>query len=195
MRIRKLLALPVFWLLALLMACSGAAENAMTQWASAFAESAAGVPKALGDLAGPCLFAVLMGLSRVLCARVSRRVDVRKLMLACSALCLGCYLLASLAALPALGLAGCALCGFSVGILWPGTLSVAAKVCPAGGTALFAFLALAGDLGGTVGPLTVGTVSSLAGGDLRTGFLAAAAFPVVLVLGLLSLRKTASSRG
>ena len=193
--VRTLLRLPVFWLLILLMACSGAAENAMAQWASAFTEAAIGAPKTIGDLAGPCLFAALMGVSRVLCARMSRKVELRNLMLVCGVLCVGCYLLASLSLSPILGLAGCALCGFSVGIMWPGTISISSQACPAGGTAMFAFLALAGDLGGTLGPMSVGVVSGLADGDLKKGFLAAAVFPVVLVLGLAVLkRKSRKSR-
>lgn len=189
MRAGKLLRLPLFWLLILLMVCSGASENAMTQWASAFAEASIGVPKAVGDLAGPCLFAVLMGASRVLCARMSQKVNLGKMMLVCGFLCIGCYLLASLSNVPVLGLAGCGLCGFSVGIMWPGTLSLSARACPKGGTAMFAFLALAGDLGGTIGPMSVGGVSGLANGDLKKGLLVATAFPVALVLGLIVLQR------
>lgn len=188
MRVTELLQLPVFWLLILLMACSGAAENAMAQWASAFTEAAAGVPKTVGDLAGPCLFAVFMGLSRVFCARMSCRMNLRRLMWLCGILCIGCYLLASLSASPVLKVTGCALCGFSVGIMWPGTISISSQICPAGGTAMFAFLALAGDLGGTMGPMAVGFVSNLAGNDLKKGLLTAAVFPVVLVLGLALLK-------
>lgn len=189
MRIGEFLRLPVFWLLILLMACSGAAETSMAQWASTFAEAAMGVPKTIGDLAGPCLFAALMGMSRVLCARVSRKMDLRKLMLACGLLGVGCYLLASLSVSPFWGMAGCALCGFSVGIMWPGTISLSSQTCPTGGTAMFAFLALAGDLGGTVGPLSVGFVSGLAGNDLKKGLFVATVFPIAFVLGLAALRK------
>lgn len=189
MRIGEFLRLPVFWLLILLMACSGAAETSMAQWASTFAEAAMGVPKTIGDLAGPCLFAALMGTSRVLCARMSRKVDLRKLMLACGLLGVGCYLLASLSVSPFWGMAGCALCGFSVGIMWPGTISLSSQTCPTGGTAMFAFLALAGDLGGTVGPLSVGFVSGLAGNDLKKGLFVATVFPIAFVLGLAALRK------
>ena len=188
--IGALLRLPLFWLLILLMACSGAAETAMAQWASAFAEAAVGVPKAIGDLAGPCLFAAFMGISRALCAKVGHKVELAKMMRICGILCVGCYLLASLSVCPALGLAGCALCGFSVGIMWPGTISLSSRACPKGGTAMFAFLALAGDLGGTVGPLTVGFVSGLADSNLKAGFLAAAVFPLVLVLGLTALKRS-----
>lgn len=189
MGVRKLLRLPIFWILILLMACSGAAESAMAQWASAFAEAAIGVPKTIGDLAGPCLFAVFMGISRVLCARMSQKVDIRELMLVCGILCIGCYLLASLAASPVLGVSGCALCGFSVGIMWPGTISISARACSAGGTAMFAFLALAGDLGGVIGPMSVGFVSNLANNDLKKGLLVAAVFPVLFVLGLNVLKR------
>ena len=189
MGIASLLRLPLFWFLVLLMVCSGAAENAMTQWASAFAEAAIGVPKTLGDLAGPCLFAALMGASRVLCAKMSHKMELGKIMLACGVLCIGCYWVASLPAYPVVGLAGCALCGFSVGIMWPGTLSLSSRACPKGGTAMFAFLALAGDLGGTIGPMAVGFVSGAAGGDLKKGFLVAAVFPIALVLGLVALQR------
>lgn len=190
MGVRKLLRFPVFWILCLLMACSGAAENAMTQWASAFAEAAIGVPKTIGDLAGPCLFAAFMGVSRVFCARMSHKVDLGKIMLMCGILCIGCYLLAALSSSPILGLAGFALCGFSVGIMWPGTISLASQVCPKGGTAMFGFLAFAGDLGGTLGPMSVGFVSSLADGDLKKGFLAAMVFPAALTAGLAVLKRS-----
>lgn len=184
----KLLRLPVFWLLILLMACAGAAENSMAQWASAFTEAAIGIPKPFGDLAGPCLFAGFMGTARVLCARISSRVDLRKIMLVSGILCVGCYLLAALTVSPALGMAGCALCGFFVGIMWPGTLSISSQICPAGGTAMFAFLALAGDFGGTVGPMMVGVVSDLVDGNLKKGLLAAVVFPAALALGLTALQ-------
>lgn len=189
MSIGQLLRLPLFWLLALLMVCSGASELSMAQWASAFTESAMGVSKTVGDLAGPCLFAVLMGLSRVFYGKMSEKLDLTKAMLGCGALCVGCYLLASLAALPILGLMGCALCGISVGIMWPGTISISARKCPTGGTAMFALLALAGDLGGSVGPSVVGLFAGAAGGDLKVGLLAATVFPMVLILGLTVLKK------
>lgn len=189
MKLGQLLRLPLFWILILLMACSGAAETAMAQWASAFAEAAIGVPKTIGDLAGPCLFAAFMGASRVLCAKMSEKVELGKIMRLCGLLCIGCYLLASLSQWPVLGLAGCALCGFSVGIMWPGTISLSSQTCPKGGTAMFAFLALAGDLGGTIGPLSVGIISGLANSDLKQGLLVATVFPVGLVLGLTALKR------
>lgn len=187
MRPSQLVKLPLFWLLILLMACAGASEASMAQWASAFTESAMGVSKVVGDLAGPCLFAAFMGTSRILYGKMSKKLDLNKTMLACGILCAICYLMASLSALPILGLAGCALCGFSVGIMWPGTISISSKKCPGGGTAMFAFLALAGDLGATVGPTMVGGIAEVAGGDLQTGLLIATAFPLILILGLIIL--------
>lgn len=185
----QLLRMPLIWMMILLMICSGASEMSMAQWASAFTESALGVSKTIGDLAGPCLFAVLMGISRMLYGKMSRKLNLTKTMLMSGLLCVVCYLLASLSTLPVLGLAGCALCGFSVGIMWPGSISLSSQKCPKGGTAMFAFLALAGDLGGTVGPSMVGGLSELAGGNLKTGLLISAIFSVVLVFGLLILNK------
>ena len=164
----------------------------MAQWASAFTESAIGVSKTVGDLAGPCLFAMFMGISRVLYGKFSQKLDLTKVMLACGNMCAGCYLLASLSKLPFLALAGCALCGLAVGIMWPGSISISSKQCPRGGTAMFAFLALAGDLGAMVSPAMVGSLSEMAGGDLKSGLLAATVFPIVLVLGLLILKKKVS---
>ena len=189
MRPGQLYKLPLFWLLILLMACSGASEASMAQWASAFTESAMGVSKTVGDLAGPCLFAVFMGISRILYGKMSEKLDLTKTMLACGMLCVICYLTASLSALPIVGLAGCALCGFSVGIMWPGTISISSQKCPRGGTAMFAFLALAGDLGATIGPAMVGSVSNMAGGNLKIGLLVATAFPFILILGLIVLNR------
>lgn len=191
----KLLRLPLFWLLILLMVCAGASEVSMAQWTSAFTESALGVSKMVGDLTGPCLFAAFMGLSRLLYGKMSARLNLGKTMLCSGVLCSLCYFAASLAPLPVMGLAGCALCGFAVGIMWPGTLSLASQKCPLGGTAMFAFLALAGDLGGTVSPTLVGYVSDMANGNLKAGLFAASAFPLVLIVSLLLIeRKRAAAR-
>lgn len=187
MRPGQLLRLPLFWLLILLMVCSGASETSMAQWASAFTESAMGVSKTVGDLAGPCLFAVFMGISRVIYGKMSEKLDLVRTMTVCALLCVLCYLMASLAPLPALGLAGCALCGIAVGIMWPGSISISSQKCPRGGTAMFAFLALAGDLGATVSPAMVGGISNMAGGNLKIGLLVAAIFPLILLVGLLVL--------
>ena len=191
MGISKLLKTPIFWLMIILMVCSGASEATMAQWASAFTESAIGVSKTVGDLAGPCLFAMFMGISRMLYGRFSKRLDLTKVMLTCAVMCVGCYLLASLSSLPILGLAGCALCGLAVGIMWPGSISISSEHCPKGGTAMFAFLALAGDSGAMISPAMVGSLSEMAGGNLKTGLLAATVFPVILVISLLILKKSA----
>ena len=185
--LRRLLRLPLLWLMILLMICSGASEATMAQWASAFTESALGVSKTIGDLAGPCLFAVFMGIARMLYGKMSGKLNLVRTMLFSGILCVACYLLASLSPLPILGLTGCALCGFSVGIMWPGTISLSSQKCPQGGTAMFAFLALAGDFGGTVSPAIVGGFSELAGGNLKIGLLTATVFPLLLVAGILIL--------
>lgn len=188
MRVGQLLRLPLFWLLVLIMICSGASEITMLQWASAFTESALGVSKMIGDLAGPCMFAVFMGIARTFYGKASERLDLTKTMLLCGSLCVICYLVASLAAIPVLGLIGCALCGLSVGVMWPGTLSISAQKCPAGGTVMFAFLALGGDLGGSVGSSLVGVLSDLADGNLKIGLLVATCFPIILIIGLVILK-------
>lgn len=189
MRPGQLLRLPLFWLLILLMVCSGASEASMAQWASAFTESAMGVSKTVGDLAGPCLFAMFMGISRVLYGKMSEKLDLIKTMSMCGALSVICYLTASLSSLPIIGLAGCAFCGISVGIMWPGSISISSQKCPRGGTAMFAFLALAGDLGATVSPTMVGNVSNMAGGNLKIGLLVATIFPLMLIFVLLVLNR------
>lgn len=189
MQIGQLFRLPLFWLIIILMICSGASEASMAQWASAFTESALGVSKTVGDLAGPGLFAMLMGISRMLYGKFSEKLDLTRVMLICGVMCAGCYLLASLTSFPAFGLTGCALCGLSVGIMWPGSISISSQKCPRGGTAMFAFLALAGDFGAMVSPAMVGSLSEMAGDNLKTGLFAATVFPVVLVFTLLILNK------
>lgn len=187
--INNLLRIPIFWMMIILMVCSGASEATMAQWASAFTESAIGVSKTVGDLAGPCAFAVFMGISRMIYGKFSEKLDLTKVMLGCGILCVSCYLLAALSKLPILGLAGCALCGLAVGIMWPGSISLSSKKCPRGGTAMFAFLALAGDLGAMVSPSMVGTISEMAGGNLKSGLLVATAFPLALVTVLFILNR------
>lgn len=189
MRVGNLLRLPLFWLMIILMICAGASEATMAQWASAFTESALGVSKVVGDLAGPCLFAILMGLARVFYGKFSEKLDLTKAMLGCGALCVLCYLLASLSSISIIGLIGCALCGLSVGIMWPGTISISSQKCPRGGTAMFAFLALAGDLGAMVSPAMVGGIADATGGNLKTGLLFATVFPIVMIIGLILLVK------
>jgi fucose permease len=187
MTIRQLLGNKVFWILAVLMVCAGASELAMAQWASAFTESALHVSKTIGDLAGPGCFALLMGISRAFYGKYGDKIPLKKFMIISGLLCLFCYLLAGLSASPMLGLIGCALCGFSVGIMWPGSISISSKAMPFGGTALFALLALSGDLGGSIGPSLVGMISQNAGNNLQAGVLSGLCFPVILVLCIIKL--------
>ena len=189
MTIKELFKSGTFWALSILMTCSGASEQGISQWASAFAEEGLGVSKAVGDLAGPCAFALFMGLARVLHSKIDKKIDLQKFMIFSSLLCICAYLLASLGQNAIISLIGCGLCGFSVGVMWPGTFSIAAKACPAGGTALFALLALAGDLGCALAPYTVGLSSSLQGDDLKKGILTAVIFPTILVLTLILSHK------
>lgn len=189
MTIKELFKSGTFWALSILMTCSGASEQGISQWASAFAEEGLGVSKAVGDLAGPCAFALFMGLARVLHSKIDKKIDLQKFMIFSSLLCICAYLLASLGQNAIISLIGCGLCGFSVGVMWPGTFSIAARACPAGGTALFALLALAGDLGCALAPYTVGLSSSLQGDDLKKGILTAVIFPTILVLTLILSHK------
>lgn len=184
MKVGELLRSRVFWTMVLLMVCAGACELSVSQWASAFAERGLGISKTVGDMAGPMFFALLMGSARVLYSRVSSRVNQKRYLLFCGILCLGSYLLISLTPWPVAGVLGCGLCGFSVGALWPGTFSMAAGAIRRGGTAMFAFLALAGDLGCSAGPTLVGQIAGADGALLNRGILAAAGFPLLLVLVL-----------
>ena len=191
--IGSLLKVPLFWLSILLMICAGASELSMAQWASAFAESALGLSKSMGDITGPCMFAVTMGISRSLYGKYGEKLDLMKFMIGSGALCLGCYLIASLSQLPLAGLAGCMICGFSVGIMWPGTISICSAKIPLGGTAMFALLAMAGDMGGALGPAIVGNISQNAGDDIQKGLLAGCVFPAVLVISVLFVKKLSRS--
>ena len=182
MKLTALLKNKLFWLFVVLMICAGACEIAMAQWASTFVESALGVAKSIGDLAGPCLFAVFMGISRIFYSKYGEKWDLTLFMLISGVLCLISYLLAALSDLSIMGLAGCVLCGFSVGVMWPGSISISSKKLEGAGTALFAFLALAGDCGGAAGPALVGAVSQRCADDLRMGILAGAVFPVILII-------------
>jgi MFS family permease len=187
MPIKKLISSKMFWILMLLMVCAGASEQAMNQWASLFAEAGLKVTKTVGDLTGPCLFAALMGISRVFYSKFSEKINLRIFMIGSSCLCVVSYLLASFSPYPVLSLIGCSLCGLSVGIMWPGTFSLAAEKCPKGGTAMFALLALGGDLGCSGGPTLVGMVTGVAEGGIKTGIIAGIGFPVILILGLILL--------
>lgn len=182
--VKKLVSRKIFWILMLLMLCAGSCEQAVSQWASTFAEKGLGISKAAGDLAGPMFFAILMGTSRLIYGKWGDKLDLDKFMRFSGFLCLFSYLIISLSPHPVLGLLGCGLCGLSVGILWPGAFSMAAANIPGGGTAMFAFLALAGDLGCMSGPTFVGFISGAFDDNLKIGILAAVIFPLLLLAGL-----------
>lgn len=199
MSIGKLFKTPMFMLGIVLMVCAGASEISMAQWFSAFAESAVGLPKTVGDLVGPCLFAVAMGISRVFYGKFGEKVELTEFMLGSGILCLACYFAAALSGSPVISLAGCIICGFSVGIMWPGTISILSKRLPRGGTAMFAFLAMAGDLGGAAGPGLVGIFAQLNNDDLKKGMLIGAIFPLVLIISvagiMIKTRKERKNKG
>ena len=189
MPLGRLLRSRIFWLLFLLMICSGASEQGMSQWSSLFAETGLRVSKTMGDLLGPCAFAALMGLSRLFYGIQGSKINLRAALRASSFLCVASYLIAAFAPHPVLSLIGCALCGLSVGLMWPGTFSLATQTYPQGGTAMFALLALAGDVGCASGPALVGLAASAAGGLLKAGLLCAIVFPALLLFALSQLRK------
>lgn len=192
MTIRELCRNKTFWILMLMMLCAGASEQGVSQWASTFAEQGLGVSKTIGDLAGPMAFAILMGSSRAFYGKFGDRMDLDKFMIGSSILCIISYLCISLAPSAFVSLVGCSICGFSVGIMWPGSFSKASAVMRNGGTAMFALLALGGDLGCSGGPTLVGYVSSMFSEDLKKGIFAAIVFPVLLIVGtVLSGKKRA----
>lgn len=191
--LKQLFTRKIFWVMMLMMLCAGASEQAVSQWASTFAEQGLGVSKTIGDLAGPMSFATLMGLSRLLYGKFGDKLDLDKFMRMSCLLCIAAYLCISLVPLPAVGLVGCAVCGFSVGIMWPGTFSKASAAVKGGGTALFAMLALAGDVGCSGGPTLAGFISGCFNGELRAGILAAIVFPVLLLIGIQLAKKLANN--
>ncbi len=179
---------PIFWIMVVMMVCSGASNNGVSQWLSTFMESELGISKSIGDIAGPCGFAALMGLSRVVYAKFSVKIELKKALIIC---CVGCslaYMMIAFSNAPILNIAGCLLCGFSVGLLWPGTFSLASAAMQKGGTLLFAFLALAGDLGCSAGPALVGMVSDL-GGNMKAGIMTGAVFPIIMLFCAVYLQR------
>jgi len=191
MSIAKLCKTPMFFTAILLMVCAGASELAVAQWASAYAESALHLSKTVGDLAGPCMFAVAQGLSRAIYGKRGERIELKKYMVLSGILCVLCYVTIAASPDPIIGLAACIICGFSVGIMWPGTISLSSKTFPTGGTAMFALLAMAGDLGGAIGPGIVGRITQYAGDNIRIGMSAGIVFPVILVISLFIFKKRA----
>lgn len=189
--VKSLVKSKIFWIFIVLMVCSGASEQGMSQWASAFAETALNVSKTMGDLLGPCMFAILMGITRVFYAAFSEKINIFKFITGSCVLNVIGYIVAALSPNAIVSLAGCALCGLTSGILWPGVFCLAAQKVPFGGTAMFAFLALAGDLGCSAGPTLVGTVAGIFGENLKAGFLSAIFFPILLIIGIILLAKAA----
>lgn len=187
--IKKLFSSKTFWLFIVIMVCAGASEQGMSQWASTFAEAGLNVSKTVGDLAGPSLFAITMGVSRVIYSKISEKVDLNKYMTACAVLCITSYAIASFSGNAAFSLVGCAMCGFSVGVMWPGAFSLASEKFPKGGTAMFAFLALAGDFGCSFGPTVVGVATDFLNDDIKRGVFAAVIFPVLLIVSLFFMTK------
>ena len=190
LQLKELLRIKVFWILLIMMICAGASEQAVSQWASTFAEKGLGISKTAGDLAGPLAFAILMGTSRWFYGKYGDRIQLESFMVYSSCLCILSYLGISLIPLPQISLIACAVCGLSVGIMWPGTFSKASAALPKGGTAMFALLALGGDIGCSGGPTLVGMVSGALGDDLKMGVLAGIVFPALLLTGVILCGKT-----
>ncbi len=195
MSLAELLKEKMFWVLMVMMVCAGASEQAVSQWASTFAEKGLGVSKTAGDLAGPMAFAILMGLARAFYGKFGDKIDLDKFMLGSGGLCIISYLMISLVPSPVLSLLGCGICGLSVGIMWPGSFSKASARLKKGGTAMFALLALGGDLGCSGGPTLVGYVAGLFSEDLKRGILAAVVFPVLLVASILVMKPGREAAG
>lgn len=189
MTLPQLLKNKLFWLFMIMMICAGAAELGIAQWASAFAERGLGVSKTVGDLTGPMAFAALMGVTRVFYAKFGAKINLARAILISCMVCVLSYVLIAIFDSPVINLIACGLCGLSVGLLWPGTLSRAAVALKGGGTAMFALLAVGGDIGCTIGPIVVGLIAENAGGDLRIGMAAGLAFPVIMLASLFMSRK------
>lgn len=194
--LKHLFSSRLFVVAMVIMLCAGASELAMSQWSSLFAEKALGVPKVMGDLLGPCLFAVFMGIGRTVYGIWGEKLDLNRALLCTACLCAGCYLGAALFSIPLISLLCCSLCGFSISLMWPGVLSATAAAYPKGGTAMFGVLAVCGDIGCSLGPALTGAVSDIALGlgrgeqwGLKAGMLGAALFPMVLILCLLLSRR------
>lgn len=185
---RSIFTVGLFWVFFTMMLCSGAGEQAVCQWSSTFIEAGLGVDKTTGDLIGVCGFALTMGIGRVLYGKFSDRLPKKAVLMMCALLSVGNYLLIALAPIPALGLVGCVLCGMTVGVFWPATLSVAAENLPYTTTATFGFLALAGDIGCTAGPTLVGVAQDAFGGNFSIAILMATIFPVALFIAAASIR-------
>lgn len=191
--LRTLFKSKVFLMALLLMVCSGASELSMAQWASLFAEKGLGISKTLGDLLGPCLFAVMMGTVRTWYGIKGQTININNVLIACSALCIVSFVITAIVPIPAISLLGCALCGLSVSLMWPGMLSMTAAGYPSGGVAMFAILAIGGDLGCSIGPQLTGIIADKS--SLNMGLLASIIFPAIMLIGLAALKQMLSSKG
>ena len=202
--LKKLFTSKIFLVAMLLMLCAGASELAMCQWSSLFAERALGVSKVVGDLMGPCLFAVLMGIGRTIFGIWGEKIDLARALMGTAALCVLCYLGTALFNSPVLALLSCALCGLSVSLMWPGTFSLTSAVYPKGGTAMFGTLAILGDVGCSAGPALMGVVSTAVSESpavlaqsaltpeqlsLKAGMLFCVIFPLLIILGVAMMRR------
>ena len=176
-----------FWIFIIVMICAGASEITMAEWASIFTQQALGVSKTVGDLLGPCAFAVCMGSGRVIFGLLDGKFNPKKALILNNILCVLCYTGVAVLKQPALSLVACALCGFSVSLSWPGTYSMSARHFANGGTLMFSVLALSGDLGCSIGPWIMGIVANNT--NLQTGFLVSAIFPAIMVIALPFLKK------
>lgn len=194
LQMKDLFRMKLFWILFIMMVCAGASEQAVSQWASTFAEQGLGITKAVGDLAGPMAFAIMMGISRVFYGKYGDRIDLDRFMIFSSMLCILSYIGISLIPIPEASLIACAVCGLSVGIMWPGTFSKASAALSKGGTAMFALLALGGDAGCSGGPTLVGMVSSSQNDNLKMGILVASIFPILLLLGILICKRMKNNK-
>ena len=193
LRLKDLFQIKIFWLFLIMMICAGASEQAVSQWASTFIEKGLEIPKTAGDLSGTMAFAALMGISRLLYGKYGEHIHLERFMIYSSLLCIFSYLGISLAVIPQFNLIACAVCGLSVGIMWPGTFSQASKALPKGGTVMFALLAAAGDIGCLGGPALVGAMAGMAGGDLKAGFFFGTIFPILLLAGIILSRQLAEN--
>jgi hypothetical protein len=188
--VKNLFRSNLFWVFVLLMVCAGASEHAMVQWSSYFAEQGLQISKTLGDLLGPCMFALLMGTTRAIYGAFGDKIPLQRTLIVTGMLCVCSYLVAVFSPVPLIALVGCGFCGISVGLMWPGVFNLSAKYCANGGTAMFALLAVAGDLGCSIGPSVVSSITAASGGFLKNGLLAAIVFPAMLVIGVFSLKRS-----
>ncbi len=169
------------------MLCAGTSEVTMAQWASMFVQQGLGINKVTGDILGPCLFAIAMGIGRVFFGVLSGKFSYRKALVLNNILCFLCYIVVAFCKSPIPCLIACALCGFSVSLSWPGTYSLASARFPNGGTVMFSAFALFGDLGCSLGPWLLGLIADMY--DLQTGFFVCSVFPLVMVITALFVLK------